>query len=218
VQREVATAAASDRISIAPVMQTDTPHRGLSGSRKEWAMKNSKAFLQIQFSRRAILLALLLGFAVICFRGTPSCAQAHYSVTDLGTSLESSVGWDINSSGEATGYSYGVPLGMFHAFFYSRGVLTDLGTLPGGTRSWGRGINSLGHVTGYGSTQGLFVHHAFVYRDGILTDLGTPAAGDSNRSNAWGINDSGQISGLTSVYPFYGPSFIRREIRLRGYC
>jgi hypothetical protein len=39
-----------------------------------------------------------------------------------------------------------------HAFFYSNGVMSDLGTLPGDVFSVGNAINASGEVAGYAST------------------------------------------------------------------
>ena len=59
-----------------------------------------------------------------------------YTVTDLGSlGGGSSVGLDINNSGQVTGYST-LPSGATHAFLYSGGVMTDLGTLGGTEEPW----------------------------------------------------------------------------------
>ena len=67
--------------------------------------------------------------------------------------------------------------------------VTDLGTLPGGTRSRAYGINNAGQVTGYSDG------HAFVYSNGQMMDLNAlidPALGVTLLEGR-GINDSGQI-------------------------
>ena len=79
-----------------------------------------------------------------------------------------------------------------HAFLYSGGVMTDLGTLPGGTYSCATGINNNGQIVGYSNTASGPIH-AFLYSGGKMTDLGTLPGGDN--SEATGINDSGQIVG-----------------------
>ena len=43
--------------------------------------------------------------------------------------------------------------GYDHAFLYSNGKMTDLGTLPGGSESYAYGINASGQVVGYADTK-----------------------------------------------------------------
>ena len=58
-------------------------------------------------------------------------ADVLYSVTDLGTLGGSgSVGFGINNQGQVTGYSF-TATGAEHAFLFSNGQMTDLGTLGG---------------------------------------------------------------------------------------
>jgi probable HAF family extracellular repeat protein len=78
-----------------------------------------------------------------------------------------------------------------HAFLWQNGVMTDLGTLPGGSYSFANGINDKGQVVGYSDTQ-TGDTHAFLWQNGTMIDLGT-LGGSSSR--AYGINDKGQIVG-----------------------
>ena len=113
-----------------------------------------------------------------------------YYVLDLGTlGGTSSQANDINNSGQVTGDAY-TSGGRSHAFLYSGGSMTDLGTL-GGSDSSGLGINNFGQVAGFSfiSSGG---EHAFLYSGGSLSDLG--AAG----TTGYGINDSGQVTGISS--------------------
>ena len=77
-----------------------------------------------------------------------------------------------------------------HAFLYSNGSLTDLGTL-GGAHSYALGINNSGEMAGYSNTSGS-AEHAFLHSNGSMTDLGTLGGADSA---AFGINDSSQVVG-----------------------
>jgi probable HAF family extracellular repeat protein len=96
---------------------------------------------------------VLIPLAIAVFAISPTAkAVSSYIVIDLGTlGLPYSNSSGINDSGQVTGASdiaFGVGR---HAFLYSNGSMTDLGTLdsrhPEFT-SAGFGINNLGQVTG----------------------------------------------------------------------
>lgn len=109
----------------------------------------------------------------------------------------------INASGQVAGTAetVTVPTGFAfsHAFLYSGGKMTDLGTL-GGTNSGGNGINDSGQVTGSSDIKGNNTYHAFLYSSGRMKDLGTLGG---NFSEGYGINAAGQITGdsATSAAP-----------------
>ncbi len=83
------------------------------------------------------------------------------------------------------------------------GVGTVLPAPPGGGQdsSDANAIGTDGHIVGvdYGN------HHATLWRDGAAIDLGTLKAGDAGYSLANGINASGQIVGLSTVFPNGAP-------------
>jgi probable HAF family extracellular repeat protein len=102
----------------------------------------------------------------------------------------SSYAYGINASGQVVGWSY--TFSDQHAFLYTNGAMTDLGTL-GGTSSAAHGINASGQVVGEATTTPMqFLYHAFLYSNGTMTDLGTLGG---NVSHAYGINASGQVAG-----------------------
>jgi len=140
---------------------------------------------------RTILGVSLLTLCLV----SAGLAQTTYTITDLGTLNGGfySIGRGINDSGQVTGYSF-TAAGDTHAFLYSGGSMTDLGTL-GGTYSYGQGINDSGQVTGYSQGTGSTIH-AFLYSGGSMTDLGTLGG---IYSIGQGINDSGQVTGLAST-------------------
>src|SRR5205823_1755456 len=76
----------------------------------------------------------------------------------------------INDRGDVVGFA------GFHAFLYSQGDMTDLGTLGsvfGSSVAYG--INNLGQVVG-GTSLGAFndtASAAFIYSDGVMTNLNT---------------------------------------------
>ena len=84
---------------------------------------------------------------------------------------------------------------QYHAFVFTNGLATDLGTLPGAINSSARDVNNLGHVVG-GALISPTAGRAVLWRDGAISDLGT-LPGDTS-STAIAINDKGQIIGTSS--------------------
>ncbi|MBL0063246.1 MAG: hypothetical protein IPP40_17635 [bacterium] len=79
---------------------------------------------------------------------------------------------------------------------WNNGVVEDLGTLPGGSRSQGYGINDSGWVAGYGHyfQAGSEYWRPVLYRDGIgMTILDGVTGG-----YAYDVSNLGQVVGLTS--------------------
>jgi probable HAF family extracellular repeat protein len=97
----------------------------------------------------------------------------------------------INDAGVMVGSSL-PSAGTLHAYMYSGGVMTDLGT----PLNWGSGasaINNSGDIVGnIWDWLNDGPSHAFMYTGGVLHDLGT-FGGDS--AYASGINDSGLMVG-----------------------
>ena len=104
----------------------------------------------------------------------------------------------INNLGTIVGLA-GTSVGTEHAFSYSNGTMTDLGTLSGRTASQAKGINDAGTIVGSSSSEEST--HAFSYGNGIITDLGTLYPGDIvSQANA--INDAGTIVGNSGQRAF----------------
>src|SRR5262249_54415541 len=76
------------------------------------------------------------------------------------------------------------------------GVMTDLGTLPGGEESRAFGINAAGQIVGDSALSGITNRHAVLYSGGTVVDLGALANGESF---AKGINSAGVVVGLSDV-------------------
>jgi probable HAF family extracellular repeat protein len=110
-----------------------------------------------------------------------------------------SFGYGINDSGQVVGKAC-TPSGNEHAFLYSGGKMTDLGSLagPNGPISGANDINNLGQVVGESETSFTFssTNHAFLWSNGKMTDLGTLGG---TESFAYAINDSSQIVGAASI-------------------
>lgn len=100
------------------------------------------------------------------------------------------------------GYAYGVNAGgqvvgqnaVGHAFFFSNGITTDLGTL-GGDYSFALGINDSGQVVGWAQSAG-GATHGFLFGNGTMTNL-SPG---SLTGGAQGINSIGQVVGWASEF------------------
>jgi len=142
-----------------------------------------------------VLVMILLMLSIFLFASAAS-AQPSYIVIDLGTLGGTySYAAGINDSGQVVGLSSLTGDTANHAFLYSGGTMTDLGTLGGssGSSSSAAGINDSGQVVGSSTITGEdTVNHAFLYSGGIMADLGTLGG---TYSNAAGINDSGQVAG-----------------------
>jgi probable HAF family extracellular repeat protein len=118
-----------------------------------------------------------------------------YSVINMGL-LGGTAGvvFDINSHGAVVGGSTTANNGPAHAFLFSHGKMSDLGTL-GGADSQSTGINDAGEVVGASMTSpNSQQSDLFLYRDGHMTDLGaldfTKLFGDIK------INNHGDVIGL----------------------
>ena len=143
-----------------------------------------------------MILAIL---AIAGASGQESAQAQTYHLTDLGTINQGSgqiishpAG--INNAGQVTGYSYSGT--SIHAARFTNGLVEDLGTIPGGSKSYGVGINDLGQVVGDSeySVNGGSIRHAALFSNGTATDLGfLPGWGNYSRGN--GINDSGVVVG-----------------------
>src|SRR5437867_7384748 len=148
-------------------------------------------------------LTCLLTFAFV----SVSFAQSPYTITDLGTLADcGSAGYAINARGQVTGVSQRRAwldggfwcVGPTDTFLISP-PYTTMSDLGGAIE--GHSINASGQIAGSGFTLPLGLYpHAFLisppYRSGI--DLGTLGGGFSE---AFGINDSGQVAGNSTRRP-----------------
>jgi probable HAF family extracellular repeat protein len=122
----------------------------------------------------------------------PDTARAtEYIVTELGPPPPPLAGSAMNQGHAVTG----VLVGPGHAFLYSRGAVTDLGTL-GGPHSSGQGINERRDVAGSSHVfpNDFFTTHAFLYRHGLMKDLGTLGGA---RSYGLAVNNAGTVAGYS---------------------
>jgi probable HAF family extracellular repeat protein len=89
----------------------------------------------------------------------------------------------VNAYGESVGFLEtrpGFPRATWQA---QNGVMIDLGTLPGGSRSSAVAIDDAGTIAGQSETAG-GAFHAVRWRHGIIEDLGTLPGGDFSVATA----------------------------------
>ena len=123
----------------------------------------------------------------------------------------------LTSSGQITGTSYasGGEGEISHAFLYSQGKMTDLGTLPGYQNSGGNAINALGQVAGItweSTPDDEGIPQAFLWRDGVMQVLGTLPGYTSSQATA--LNSHGQVVGFADLPAPPSPlqSFLRDHL------
>jgi probable HAF family extracellular repeat protein len=166
-----------------------------------------------------LLCTLAVPMGLAAHEHTNKPVHHHYKLIDMRTfggpasNFSYNPSQDINHRGVVAGYSDTPtpdPFPAFcfdpgdcfvaHAFQWQNGVLTDLGTLPGGASSQAEWINSAGLIAGIaqnGQTDPLIPgfpeFRAVLWQNGSITDLGTLDGG--YESLAFGMNDSGDIVG-----------------------
>lgn len=102
----------------------------------------------------------------------------------------------INDKGQIVGYAATAD-GSTHAFLFSGGTTTDLGTLAGAGNSHANAINFAGQITG-NSDDADGISHAFLYTAGVMKDLGT-VGGATGASTGNDLNASGQVVGYSAT-------------------
>jgi probable HAF family extracellular repeat protein len=155
--------------------------------------------------RATPLLVVLVLVALLC-GGAGAGRRSPPLATDLGTlGGDWSVAFDINDSGQVVGGAENSDE-WFHAFLWSRGKMTDLGTLPGipsgdEDEYFAYGVNNRGQVVGVCECSGIppeGADRAFLWSQGAMTDLGS--LGGTDNSAATDINDAGQVVGYSYSY------------------
>ena len=122
-----------------------------------------------------------------------------YSITDLGSSSWSySEAHGVNGLGNVVGEYEDTNFFYVSAFLYSKGSITDLGSLAGQPYAVAYAVNGTNQIVGESNAH--LDTHAFLYENGKMSDLGTLTPfGGSGYSSAHAINQSGVIAGESSL-------------------
>jgi len=141
-----------------------------------------------------------------------NCSAASHAVlwqdgvaTDLGNLGGTPPGFfeatAINNQSQIVGFSDLPGNTIFHAFFWQNGVIHDLGTLTADAFSFASAINNRGQAVGTSIDLSGAVSRAFLWQNGVMTDLNALVSASSPfLGGAFGINDRGQITGITADF------------------
>lgn len=169
-------------------------------------------------------------------------APPHYKLLDLGTlggpdSGNNSPSIILTNEGAVTGVAdtavpdpyapncFAPECFVQHAFQWQKGIMTDLGALPGGYSSYTNGINSDGQVVGQSqnglidSVTGLPEFVATVWEDSQVIDLGTFGGGfslataNNNHRQVIGCAFNDVSDSFTPTGVFYGIGIEPRQLR-----
>jgi probable HAF family extracellular repeat protein len=145
-------------------------------------------------SRIVVLSALALLAPVPASPASAQVRAPRYTITDLGTlGGELSVATAVSRTGSVAGYSL-TASGRQHAFRWSGGRMTDLGTLPGGGASRANAINDAGQLAGTADrTDGGYGYPVRWSAAGAIQDLGGPIVNALGVGNA--IDSRGRVAG-----------------------
>ena len=100
----------------------------------------------------------------------------------------------VNNSGQVVGVSLNLD-NRWHPFFYDKGQMIDLGTLPGYASGTAYDINSHGQIVGDSViVDSSTFSHGFIFDKGTMTDIGV-VPGFAYETTPVSINDLGQVVG-----------------------
>ncbi len=154
---------------------------------------------------RALFVLLTSASALAPTPSAQAAEEMTYTYVNLGVlgvnpvGVGRSTGVDVNDSRRAAGGST-TTSGANHAYSWSNGALTDLGTLHASpyAASTANGLNNAGDIVGHTSVASTEPSHAFLHRDGTMVDLGT-GYGSGSVSSANDVNDHGQVVGVRAA-------------------
>lgn len=134
----------------------------------------------------------------LCVPATAAAAPAYVAVPLGSLGGVSTYGTGINAAGHVSGWgdTDGTGAAHRHAFLFANGVITNLGTLAGGTQSFAYALNDAAQVVGSSNGAGTPLHAAR-FTAGTVTDLTALVGGTI--SSAYGINARGDFVGGVSA-------------------
>jgi probable HAF family extracellular repeat protein len=118
------------------------------------------------------------------------------SPTNIGGLGPLNVGGDINNNGQVLGESLLPDNATYHSFLWQKGVVTDLGALPGRPLVFAGGLNNKGQVVGHACDATDTFCTAYLWENGVMTDLNTLIPAGVYLYYAGDINDRGEIAGV----------------------
>ena len=155
-----------------------------------------------------------LGLALaLCVPATVSAAPAYVAVPLGSLGGLTTYGAAINAAGQVAGWgdTDGTGPAHRHAFLFSNGTITNLGTFAGGTQSFAYALNDAGQIVGSSNGLGVPQLHAARFSAGTVTDLNTLLG--ASISSAYGINARGDFVGGVSSG---GPAHAYRYLAANG--
>ena len=166
----------------------------------------------------SILILLCAALPVAADAPTPLPPLApRYAVADLGPlpHVADEVRLSVNDAGQAAGWA-DVGGGVIHPVLWRAAGLRDLGLPPGYMSGVARGLNRRGQAVGWASTgknlgDSLATTRACLLADGKATELGTLGGRDSQ---AFGINATGQVVGVSQLSPLVRHAFLYAKGRM----
>jgi probable HAF family extracellular repeat protein len=139
-----------------------------------------------------------------CFGGAHAFIWTKSGVIDLGTPLPGSGATEaraVNNLGEACGNAHFTticPFGYTRAFFWSNGVMQDVGMFSGSSNCFALDLNDGGQIVGYCDMWPQSGElRSFIWQSGAMHALEDLVPPELNLSNllVWSINNVGQIAG-----------------------
>ena len=132
------------------------------------------------------------------------------SPTNIGGLGPLNVGGDINNRGQVLGLSLLPDNATYHSWLWQKGVVTDLGALPGHPLVFAGGLNNKGQVVGHACDATDTFCNAYLWENGVMTDLNTLVPAGVYLYYAGDINDRGEIAGIVGdpVTGASGPPFV----------
>jgi probable HAF family extracellular repeat protein len=174
-------------------------------------------------SAKLMCITAITLFAALALPSQLAAQHTRYKVIDIGTLGGLSTGGQgngpgttrfLNNAGTVVGSSETkIPCGtdclVSHAFRWQNGLLTDLGTLRGGSSSGANAINARGWIAGFSTNDeidpvtGGQAGHAVLWKDDGIHDLGTLGTGVLSSGNY--IDNGGVVVGISTINTTFDP-------------